>query len=55
MLVLTGPRQAGKTTLVKALFPEKPYVSLENLDERKFAAQDPKSFLNRSSRKRFSF
>ena len=34
VLAITGPRQAGKTTLAKLVFNEKPYVSLENPDER---------------------
>lgn len=44
---LTGPRQAGKTTLLRFLFPEYEYVSLETPDVRAFAEQDPKSFLTR--------
>ncbi len=47
ILALTGPRQSGKTTLARAVFPEKPYVSLENPDEREFAEQDPRRFLAR--------
>lgn len=47
MLALTGPRQSGKTTLARACFPDEPYVSLENLDERDFADQDPRRFLER--------
>jgi predicted AAA+ superfamily ATPase len=48
VLALTGPRQSGKTTLAKALFGQhKPYVSLENPDEREFAEQDPLRFLQR--------
>lgn len=47
VLALTGPRQSGKTTLARASFPDKPYVSLENPDERDFAEQDPKRFLAR--------
>lgn len=47
ILGVTGPRQSGKTTLVKALFGEKPYVSLEDPDERAFALEDPKGFLKR--------
>lgn len=47
VLGLTGPRQSGKATLVRALFSGKPYVSLENPDERDMAAQDPKGFLGR--------
>jgi len=44
---ITGPRQSGKTTLAKALFSDLPYVSLENLDIRLQAHQDPRSFLSR--------
>ena len=47
VLVLTGPRQSGKTTLVKNIFPHKPYVSLENPDMRLFATEDPRGFLAR--------
>lgn len=49
ILVVTGPRQSGKTTLVLAAFPDKAYVSLENPDERAFAVEDPKGFLTRFS------
>lgn len=47
IVTLIGPRQSGKTTLTKQLFPDKPYVSLENLDERNFAHSDPRGFLER--------
>lgn len=47
VLVLTGPRQAGKTTLARLAFADKAYVSLENPDEREFAEHDPKGFLQR--------
>ena len=47
IVALTGPRQSGKTTLARASFPDKPYVSLENPDEREFAEQDPRRFLER--------
>lgn len=47
VLVATGPRQSGKTTLAKACFPDKPYVSLENLNERSYARDDPLGFLAR--------
>jgi len=47
ILAITGPRQAGKTTLAKAVFIGKPYVTLENPDEREFAQNDPKRFLAR--------
>jgi hypothetical protein len=47
VLTITGPRQSGKTTLSKAAFPHKPYVSLEAADERAFARHDPRGFLAR--------
>lgn len=47
VVVLTGPRQSGKTTLVRAIFPDKPYLSLENPDLRLFASEDPRGFLAR--------
>jgi predicted AAA+ superfamily ATPase len=47
VVTLTGPRQSGKTTLAKSVFKDKPYVSLENPDEREFALRDPKRFLQR--------
>lgn len=45
VVVVTGPRQAGKTTLCRAAFPDKTYVSLESLDTRDFAHTDPRGFL----------
>lgn len=47
VVTLTGPRQSGKSTLVKAVFPDYAYVSLEDPDERAFAKDDPRSFLER--------
>jgi len=47
VVLLTGPRQSGKTTLATATFPRKPYVSLENPEDRRFATEDPKGFLRR--------
>ena len=44
---VTGPRQSGKTTLVRAVFPDYAYVSLELPDERRFALEDPRGFLAR--------
>jgi predicted AAA+ superfamily ATPase len=46
-LLLVGPRQSGKSTLVKKVFPDKPYISLENIDERDLAENDPRAFLGR--------
>ena len=43
---MTGPRQSGKTTLARLLFPHLPYVSLENLDTRLQAEQDPRAMLS---------
>ncbi|GMT45733.1 MAG: ATPase [bacterium] len=48
---VTGPRQSGKSTLVKTLFPDYEYISLENPGVRLRAVKDPLSFLkNRSQR-----
>ena len=44
-MTLTGPRQSGKTTLVKACFASHQYVSLEEPDSRSFALEDPRGFL----------
>ncbi|HDQ07719.1 MAG TPA: ATP-binding protein [Methanoculleus sp.] len=44
-VVVVGPRQSGKTTLVRNTFPEKEYVLLEDPDTRAFAEEDPRSFL----------
>ncbi|MCK5827434.1 AAA family ATPase, partial [Candidatus Bipolaricaulota bacterium] len=46
IVTLTGPRQAGKTTLVRAAFPDHAYVSLEDPDHREFATTDPRGFLS---------
>ncbi|MBK7003435.1 MAG: ATP-binding protein [Rhodoferax sp.] len=47
IIAVTGPRQSGKTTLAKAVFADKTYVSLENPDEYEFAERDPRAFLHR--------
>ena len=46
VITLTGPRQSGKTTLVRATFPDLPYVSLEEPDIRQIALTDPRGFLS---------
>jgi predicted AAA+ superfamily ATPase len=46
VVAITGPRQSGKTTLVKAFFNKKPYISLENPDELAHATNDPRGFLS---------
>jgi hypothetical protein len=45
IVLVTGPRQSGKTTLLKYLFPKLTYVSLEDPDIRSFAQDDPRGFL----------
>ncbi len=50
VVMLTGPRQSGKTTLVQALFGEYRYLSLEAPDVRARAIQDPRSFLTQADR-----
>ncbi len=47
ILALTGPRQSGKTTLLKNVLPDYQYVSLENSDQRSFAEEDPIGFLKK--------
>ncbi len=45
VITMTGPRQSGKTTLLRKIFKQLPYYSLENLDVRHFALNDPIGFL----------
>ncbi len=45
IVTITGPRQSGKSTLLKCEFPEYRYVSLENPDVRQFALKDPNGFI----------
>jgi uncharacterized protein len=45
VIAVTGPRQSGKTTMLKTEFPDYRYVNLENPDMRAFAESDPNSFL----------
>jgi predicted AAA+ superfamily ATPase len=47
VVFLTGPRQSGKTTLAKSTFPSYRYVSLEDLQNRQEAQEDPRGFLSR--------
>lgn len=46
VITVTGPRQSGKTTMLKHLFSSLPYYSLEDLSTRAFAREDPQRFLN---------
>jgi len=50
VLVLTGPRQSGKTTFLRNQFPTYTYVNLENLDNRNYARNDPNGFLKEHDR-----
>ncbi|WP_234997997.1 ATP-binding protein [Parabacteroides sp. Marseille-P3160] len=50
VITITGPRQFGKTTLIKHLFDELSYYSLENLDIRNYTANDPVAFLNQDTK-----
>ena len=45
IVAVTGPRQSGKTTLCRSLFPDYTYVNLEKPDTRQFATEDPNGFL----------
>lgn len=47
VLAVTGPRQSGKTTLLKSIFSDYEYVSLENPDIRMFAETDTNGFLQK--------
>jgi predicted AAA+ superfamily ATPase len=47
IVTVTGPRQSGKTTLARSIFSHKPYLSLEDPDNRRMALEDPRSFLDR--------
>jgi len=49
VIALTGPRQSGKTTLLRTILPGYQYVSLENPDNRYFAKTDPNGFLKKFS------
>lgn len=42
VLTITGPRQSGKTTLIKSLFLDYQYFSMENIDTLSYAISDPR-------------
>jgi uncharacterized protein len=50
IISVTGPRQSGKTTLIKALFPEYRYENLENPETRLLAVSDARKFLGKGER-----
>ena len=45
VITVTGPRQSGKSTLLRHIYPDLPYISLENPDTRLMAKSDPRSLL----------
>ncbi len=45
IVTLTGPRQSGKSTLLKSILPDYHYVSMEDPDNRLIANEDPRGFL----------
>lgn len=47
VVTITGPRQSGKTTMCRMVFPHMAYISLEEPDAREFALNDPRGFLAR--------
>ena len=50
VIVLTGARQTGKSTLLKNLFPDVFYATLDDPFTRQAALEDPRSFLTRAPR-----
>jgi predicted AAA+ superfamily ATPase len=52
VIALMGPRQSGKTTLARTLFPKHKYISLEDFDVRELAKQDPRKFLSNNRNER---
>jgi hypothetical protein len=44
-LAIMGPRQSGKTTLARMAFPDHAYITLEDIDKRALAQEDPRGFL----------
>ncbi len=46
VITITGPRQSGKSTLCRKVFPKMPYITLERVENRKHAEDDPLDFLN---------
>lgn len=51
VIVISGPRQSGKSTLAKHTFPNHQYINLERIDDREFAKNDPRAFLEQFNKK----
>lgn len=51
IIAILGPRQSGKTTLSQNVFPDYQYISLEDIDYRDFAINDPRGFLKKYDKK----
>ncbi|MDC7242805.1 MAG: ATP-binding protein [Sphaerochaetaceae bacterium] len=51
IIAILGPRQSGKTTISQKVFPNYDYVTLEDIDHREFAQNDPRGFLDRYNEK----
>lgn len=47
VITITGPRQSGKTTLIKSLFPDIPYFSMETPDIREQVMANPRELFAR--------
>lgn len=50
VVAVTGPRQSGKSTICRELFPNYAYANLENPETRQFAIEDPNGFLTQFSK-----
>lgn len=50
VITITGPRQSGKTTLCKQMFPDYHYVNLEDIVKTEIIKQNPKAFLENHSK-----
>ena len=47
MALVTGPRQSGKSTMIRRVMPDLPYVTFDDPEEELAFHDDPKGFLSR--------